>query len=106
MSTLLFRDYSLRHTDLIDLTPEAPAEPPRPPTTATKEDVAEMVVARLREQLHLLYPLIEEEMASPTERGRTARVHPMTALRLCQALNEMAMDAIDQHADMVQAGQS
>jgi hypothetical protein len=99
---LSFRDYSLFIEDLIDLTPEVPPIQPQPQTMATREDVLAMLLASLSADDSPLFELIDDELADPSERGRTPRVHPMTAIRICRALTEQIMDALDQHAAMVQ----
>jgi len=98
MSTIIFRDYSLAPTDLIDMTPEAPPMPPAPRTTATRDDVLAMVLASMGADDSPLYALIDDELSDPSERGRPPRVHPMTAIRVCRAITEQIIDAIDQHA--------
>ena len=104
MATIKYADYSLSVQDLmpVDEPNDATAETPRR-TTATREDVLQMVLSRLQADDSPLYELIDEELSDPSERGRTPRVHPMTAIRVCRSLTEHIMEAIDQHTDRLSA---
>jgi len=69
-------------------------------TTATRQDILEMILQSLRADDSPLYILIDNELGQPSARGLTPRVPPSDAIRVCRGITEHIMAAVDQYPTM------